>query len=83
MEANGNTHIKVGMTVVYRGGWGHDAPKEAKITSMELCECEGDKYGDPVKEAPVTEIERCVFDLNDGHWCYGYQIDSIVTKPNK
>lgn len=82
MNANGNTKIKVGMTVVYRGSWGHDAPKETTIEAIELCDTKGAKYGTPVESADVADIERCTFDLADGHWCYGYQIDSIVT-PNK
>lgn len=83
MNANGNKKIKVGMTVVYRGSWGHDAPKQTQIEAIELCEQEHEKYGVQVNEADVKDIRRCVFDLTDGHWCYGYQIQSIVTRPKK
>jgi hypothetical protein len=77
MNANGNKTIKVGMTVIYRGSWGHDAPKQAKVESIELCPCEHCKYGDNVQEADIADIRRCVMDLSDGHWCYGYQIDEV------
>ena len=66
--------IKIGDTVTYRGGWGADTPKQAKIEGIELCSKIGQKYGKHVKEIDVKNIERCVFALSDGHWCYGYQI---------
>lgn len=80
MKTNGNQTIKIGMTVVYRGSWGHDAPKEAVVESIELCECEGAKYGDPVDEVAIADVERSTFDLSDGHWCYGFQVDEVINK---
>lgn len=78
MNTNGNKTVKVGMTVVYRGSWGHDAPKRTEIESMELCDCEGSKYGEPVSEIDIKDIRRTTFDLADGHWCYGYQITEVI-----
>ncbi len=66
--------IKIGDTVTYRGGWGTDTPKQAKIKWIELCRAPGQKYGTMKKEINVKSIEHCVFGLSDGHWCYGYQI---------
>lgn len=66
--------IKIGDTVTYRGCWGNDVPKQTKVEGIELCRSIGGKYGKPVKEIDVKNIERGVFDLSDGHWCYGYQI---------
>lgn len=82
MKTNGNQTIKIGMTVVYRGSWGHDAPKEAVVEGIELCECEGDKYGDPVDEVAIADVERSTFDLSDGHWCYGYQVVEVIGNKN-
>lgn len=77
METNGHKTIKVGMKVVYRGSWGHDAPKETTIEYIELCE-NGEKYGEPMSEVSVKDIKNCTFDLADGHWAYGYQITKII-----
>ena len=48
-----------------------------KITKIELCEKVGDKYGIEVKEIYTNLVDRCVFDLNNGHFAYGDQIDFI------
>ena len=78
MKTNGNQTIKIGMTVVYRGSWGHDAPKEAIVEGIELCEQERMKYGEPVDEVAIADVKRSVFDLSDEHWCYGYQIVEVI-----
>ena len=78
MNTNGHKTIKVGMTVIYRGSWGYDAPEKVKIEGIELCDCEGCKYGEPVDEVPVEDVRRCTFDLDNGHWAYGFQIDEII-----
>ena len=82
MKTNGNQTIKVGMTVVYRGSWGHDAPKEAVVEGIELCEQPYEKYGDPVDEVAIADVERSTFDLSDSHWCYGYQIVEVIGNKN-
>ena len=48
-----------------------------KITKIELCEKVGDKYGIEVKEIYTDLVDRCVFDLNNGHFAYGDQIDFV------
>lgn len=78
MKTNGCKTVKVGQEVVYRGSWGHDAPKTVTVECIELCECEHQKYGEVVNEADVVDIPRCCFDLSDGHWCYGYQIVELI-----
>ena len=77
MNANGCTTVKIGQEVTYRGAWGSEPPKRVKVTYIELCQQEREKYGTPVDEANVEDIRRCCFDLDDGHWCYGYQIDEV------
>lgn len=69
--------IKNGMKVVYRGSWGNDAPKETTIVGIELCK-DGEKYGEIVEEVPADAINKCVFDLADGHWAYGWQIEKVL-----
>lgn len=77
MNTNGCKTLKVGQSVTYRGGWGKDDPKDVKVIGIELCQQEHEKYGTPVKEVNVEDIPRSVFDLDDGHWCYGYQIVAV------
>ena len=69
--------IKIGTKVSYRGGWGRNFPTEAVVNSIEFCP-NGGKYGTHIEEIPFEKKDDCVFDLSDHHWCYGYQIDSIV-----
>lgn len=78
MKTNGNNKIKEGMKVIYRGSWGHDEPKETTIKDIELCDSEDSKYGTRVQEAAVEDIRRCVLDLADGHWCYGWQVEELI-----
>ena len=49
----------------------------AKITGIELCIKEGDKYGTKIKKIPVDLVNRCVFDFDNKHWQYGTEIDFI------
>lgn len=64
------TTLKIGDTVISRHG-------AAKIKKIELCEKSGDKYGIDINEVYVDLVDRCVFDLSNGHFAYGDQIDFI------
>jgi hypothetical protein len=66
--------IKVGSKVIYKGSWGGDPEKEVEVLRIEKCEEEGDKYGTQVDDILWDEKDYGVYDLSDGHWCYGYQI---------
>lgn len=69
--------IKVGDSVMWRGSWGADAPRRVKVTGIELCEREREKYGTPVSEVSICDLARCVFDLSCGCWAYGSQISPL------
>jgi len=49
----------------------------AKVTHIELCEKRGEKYGSPAISINIIDKDRCVFDLDNKHWCYGYQITAL------
>jgi hypothetical protein len=66
--------IKVGSKVIYKGAWGSDQEKEVEVLRIEKCENEGDKYGTQVDDILWSEKDYGVYDVSDGHWCYGYQI---------
>ena len=67
--------LKKGDTVIWRGSWGNDLPKEAKVTSIEICP-NGMKNGEEVNEVPWDMVNgrNVVVDLDNGHWAYGDQI---------
>lgn len=70
------TILKVGDKVMWRGGFGTEAPKEAVVESIELCKV-GEKYGDSVDEVSWKKKDRIVVDLDNGHWARGSQISPI------
>lgn len=78
MKTNGFDIVKVGMKVKYRGSWGYGPIEEVTIEYMELCDCEGQKYGEPVSEVPVEDLRRCCLDLDNEHWAYGWQVVEIL-----
>ena len=68
--------LKIGDTVVWRGGWGRSLPKEAVVVEIAVTERPHQKYGADVKEAQWVTVreDRVVVGLDNGHWAYGYQI---------
>ena len=70
--------IKIGTKVIWRNSWGKDAPREAVVRKIEKCVDKGSKYGKRVDAISWDDKDYGVYDLDNGHWCYGYQIDSIV-----
>ena len=69
--------VKVGDKVIWRNGWGNHAPQPARITAIDLCNKEGEKYGVAVDCIYLQDLGRCCVSLDNGHWAYGYQIDTI------
>ena len=59
--------IKIGTKVVTRHG-------EAKVTGIELCANQSEKYGIAMSKVFVGDKDRGVFDMDNGHWSYGYQV---------
>jgi len=51
----------------------------AKVTTIEIVESlfQGNKYGVDVKSIPVEIKDNCIFDLDNGHWSYGYETHSL------
>lgn len=69
---------KVGDQVMWRGGFGSDAPKIATIETIELVE-EGQKYGDEVQEVADSDMNgrTVVVSLTNGYWCYAEAISKL------
>ena len=75
--------LKVGDTVMWRGSWGNDAPRPAKIDHMELCEAPRMKEGTPVRAVEWKDKARLVVDLSNGSWAYGFQIEPVEEDANE
>ena len=69
-----NKTLKIGDEVIWKGGFGMDKPKVAKVEGIE--HTRGGKYGDSVEEISWTKVRdrEVVLDLDNGHWCYGSQV---------
>lgn len=72
--------IKIGDEVMWRGAWGSQPARPARIESMELCELPRMKYGVSVTEAFASDKDRLCVSLTNGSWAYGFQIEPIKTK---
>lgn len=72
--------LKVGDTVSWRGSWGNDTPKNAKVEAIEI-NCIG-KNGTNVEEVnwDFVNSRSVMVDLDNGHWAYGNQITEIISQ---
>ena len=61
--------IRKGSQVLYRGSWGRDAQTVAEVIAIEQTQGPNEKY---------TLDDHYVLTLNNGHWCYSYQVDGLV-----
>lgn len=77
MKTNGISNVKIGTKVKYRGSWGKGVDATASVVGIEVCK-NGEKYGYAVVSTPIENVETCTFVLDDGHWCYGWQITEIL-----
>jgi hypothetical protein len=68
--------LKIGDEVWWRGAWGNEPAKKAKVTGIELCKS-GQKYGEPCSEVDWKFQYRIVVDLDNGHWAKGHQLSPI------
>ena len=69
--------IKVGDFVIWRGAFGSDPARPAKIESMQLTEHPRSKYGEDVAEADWSQKNYLIVTLTNGHWAYGEQLQPM------
>jgi hypothetical protein len=70
--------LKVGDTVNWKGTFGIDPKKKAKVEAIEVTN--GGKYGDDVDEVEWKKVfdRNVVVTLDNGHWAYAEQISRVV-----
>jgi hypothetical protein len=70
--------LKIGDTVLWRGGFGSEPAKLAVVEGIEITN--GDKYGFPVNEVPWSEVydRNVTVDLDNNHWAYAEQISRCL-----
>lgn len=75
--------LKIGDMVSWRGGWGEQAPKLARVVGITRTTEPRTKYGRPVDSVPWfnVRLNLVVVDLDNGHWAYGNQIDRPMEDP--
>jgi hypothetical protein len=68
--------LKIGDLVNWRGAWGSESAKKARVVSMEEVS-PGEKYGYEINEMEweLVRQNRCVVGLDNGHWAYGNQLE--------
>lgn len=72
--------LRVGDTVIWRGGHGTALPQLAIVVCIELCAL-GEKYGQDVDSVDWREISHVIVDLDNGHFAYGDQLAPVSTDP--
>jgi hypothetical protein len=73
MKLEGNMDrkfIQIGTKVETRFG-------EAKVTGIELCREAWEKDGLSMDRIYTVDKDRCVFDMDNGHWAYGPQVTVV------
>jgi hypothetical protein len=66
--------LRIGDTVTWRGSWGSDPPRRAKVEQITATKERHMKYGTEVEELPWSAVERSIVSLDNGCWAYGYQL---------
>lgn len=68
--------IKVGDFVMWRGAWGRQLPRKAKVERIEITDGLKDKEGRQATEVDSTH-QSFIVDLDNGKWAYGWQVTPI------
>lgn len=71
--------LKIGDTVMWRGGFGRQNPQPVKVEAIELTEQPREKYGEEVEEVSWDAVRenRVVMTLDNGYWAYSDQIEPM------
>lgn len=73
--------IRIGDEISWRGSWGTQPPKLARVVHIEKTRAPGEKHGNSVNEISVAEKYCAVFSLDNGHWAFGDAIALVEDDP--
>ena len=70
--------LKIGDEVTWKGCFGMDAPRTAKVIGITF-----GKYGAAAQSVPWSQVvdRAVVVDLDNNHWAYAEQIRPVVGAP--
>ena len=72
------TILRVGDAVLWRGAWGFEEPKTARVAVIELVERGQKNGGVPVDAVPWSAVpDHVVVTLDNNHWAYGRQLQPV------
>lgn len=72
--------LRVGDEVEWRGSWGGDAPRRARVMAIEVLDGTSDKHGLDTDEVAWEPARDFIVDLDNGHWAYGTQLAPVQRK---
>lgn len=72
--------LKIGDSITYKM-WGGETAT-AKVLGIEICK-EGFKSGRPVKKCDIDRHNNIVLNLDNAHWAYATQIQTINSNGSK
>jgi len=74
-----NGFITVGDKVMWQGSWGNDSPKIAEVSSIMVCDEEGENgYVVDNLEWDMVRERDVVITLSNSHWAWGFQIKPLL-----
>lgn len=74
--------LKVGDTVIWRGGWGKNAPQDAVITGIRKdCYVGKETMVERVPWSDCSDRDVIVW-MDNGFWAYGFQLERKVSHVN-
>ena len=70
--------IKIGSLVGWSGAWNSRPISLARVEKICHIDSPMTPDGKEIDSVEYRDKENCTFTLDNGHWCYGYQIHYVV-----
>lgn len=68
--------LRVGDVVTWRGVWGSEEAKDAKVIGIIECYAPGEKDGIEIDSVDWESVDGrdYIIDLDNGHWSWSFQV---------
>ena len=70
--------IKIGSLIGWSGAWNSRPISLARVEKICHIDSPMTLDGKELDSVEYRDKENCTFTLDNGHWCYGYQIHYVV-----